>query len=100
MIVCEPKVNQTDLEYEMSHRLSIHPKTAEALAKVASMAQALTLQLQVTRGKGHDEWIDSQLSACETMAQTMGALADYTLLMHEQAPQRGDFQDWLLRREM
>lgn len=83
----------------MPHRLSIHPKTAEALAKVASMAHALTMQLQATRRRDHGEWMDSQLSACETMAQTMGALADYTLQMHEQAPQRGDFQDWLLPRE-
>lgn len=83
----------------MPHRLSIHPKTAEALAKVASMAHALTVQLQATRSKDHGEWMDSQLSACEIMAQTMGALVDYTLVMHEQPPQRGDFQDWLLERE-
>lgn len=83
----------------MPHRLSIHPKTAEALAKVASMAHALTTQLQSTRRKDHGEWMDSQLSAAMTMAQTMGALVDYTLLMHQQAPQRGDFQDWLLERQ-
>lgn len=83
----------------MPHRLSIHPKTAEALAKVANMAHALTLQLQATRRKDHGDWMDSQLSAAQTMAQTMGALVDYTLLMHEQPQQRGDFQDWLLDRE-